>query len=623
MDAGDASAFEALVRPVLPVLRDTALRAGLDSGSADDAVQDALAQLARERGARPVEVGLVPWLVRAVRLRALTLGRSARRRAAHERRAEPRAAPGASDALDAREQAERLLGALDGPDQEILRLRFVYDLEYREIAFILEVPAATCRVRVHRAAARLRSRFGEPALALLPALMPSDAGALSVGVAARQAALGASLGSPAGGLLMSTSLKVTVATLLASALAGAWLMARQPEDRPPPPEASPRGAAMTAVPSAAPTLAGRASPPAQPPQPAAAPEPSPTPPAVRAPPPSRPTIERLAAQIREAVEPDAWTPLRGGEIRSVGSTLAVRASPGVLDAVQAHLEDLRAQQAEAHATVEPPHTPPATVPPEPPPSEAQAALHTVLLGLLSIDERMREVLEALAAGEGARARALLEQVRTAQPDFALLAIAERALTSPDAAADLRRSLDALAQAPSLQDWVLRWPSVATWTDLAARVQAAGGQPLAARGAELVRRLDTVRVQRESLGGPLHAVLRALQVEGLVDVRVDGRLASALSGVQVVPFRSSERTLRQALDDVVRALPSWVVVEVRPDAVWLTRADLLPELRLRYFDVADLVEPARPATADGAPAPAPPEGVLYPLPAPGAPPPPGR
>lgn len=71
------------------------------------------------------------------------------------------------------------------------------------------------------------------------------------------------------------------------------------------------------------------------------------------------------------------------------------------------------------------------------------------------------------------------------------------------------------------------------------------------------------------------------------------------------------TLRQALDELGRALPSGVRVDVRRDAVWLTRADAPPERRQRLFDVCDLVEPPDPA----APAGAPPEGVFTPLPAP--------
>lgn len=49
-----------------------------------------------------------------------------------------------------------ILNKLSNEEQEILRLRYIADLSFREIASVLNVTAITARVRVHRAIARAR-----------------------------------------------------------------------------------------------------------------------------------------------------------------------------------------------------------------------------------------------------------------------------------------------------------------------------------------------------------------------------------------------------------------------------------------------------------------------------------
>jgi RNA polymerase sigma factor (sigma-70 family) len=151
-------------------LRDAARRAGLDASEADDAVQDVLLDLAQVKDARPAEVGFAPWLLRAVRFRASTLRRSGQRR--RRRESVPREVTADADAstrLAAVEEVERALEALGPDDREVLRLRYLYDLDYREMAFVLGMAESSCRVRVHRASERLRARLGRGAPALLAA----------------------------------------------------------------------------------------------------------------------------------------------------------------------------------------------------------------------------------------------------------------------------------------------------------------------------------------------------------------------------------------------------------------------------------------------------------------------
>ena len=66
----DGAAFEVLVRPELRYAHDLARRLGHASADAEDLVQEALLDLARESTARPVEVGLRAWLGRTVQLKS-------------------------------------------------------------------------------------------------------------------------------------------------------------------------------------------------------------------------------------------------------------------------------------------------------------------------------------------------------------------------------------------------------------------------------------------------------------------------------------------------------------------------------------------------------------------------
>ena len=52
--------------------------------------------------------------------------------------------------------AEDLLKTLPAEDQELLRLRYVADLSFKEIAGVLEISVITARVRVHRVLGRAR-----------------------------------------------------------------------------------------------------------------------------------------------------------------------------------------------------------------------------------------------------------------------------------------------------------------------------------------------------------------------------------------------------------------------------------------------------------------------------------
>ncbi|MCP5070824.1 MAG: hypothetical protein GY946_30025, partial [bacterium] len=109
--------------------------------------------------------------------------------------------------------------------RQVLLFRFVYDLDYREIAYVLGVSENACRIRVHRATGRLRVRLGPRASAMLAAVplpdLPSTAKAIAAATKVGAAAGGLNL---IGAIIMGTSAKMVVTAVAAAALtAGAFL----------------------------------------------------------------------------------------------------------------------------------------------------------------------------------------------------------------------------------------------------------------------------------------------------------------------------------------------------------------------------------------------------------------
>ncbi len=236
--AGEDAAFETLVRPCLPALYDAARRHGLSADDAEDAVQDALLDLARQRSAKPADVGVGAWLMQAVRFKALTMRRSATRRRRHEMR--PRASTESgreAPRLDVTDEVEHALARLPEEDHQVLAFRFLYDLGYREIAYVLGISPNACRIRVHRASTRLRGRLGAKAIAFLAAIpLPEpSASAAWIAFVTQAAAPAAGLGAATlGGVVMGTTAKMALAAVTAAAItSGAFLVSGTDPSRTP------------------------------------------------------------------------------------------------------------------------------------------------------------------------------------------------------------------------------------------------------------------------------------------------------------------------------------------------------------------------------------------------------
>jgi RNA polymerase sigma factor (sigma-70 family) len=203
----DERAFETLVTPHLGFAAGFARRLGCGDADAADVVQRSLASLATETRDKPARVGVRAWLGRSVRSESRMLFRARRRREAHEARA-ARRPDAAGNPVDARDEVEALLAALDDDDRRAVELRYLYDLDYREIGHVLGRSPLACRLRVHRAVSALRRRLGSHAVMLVAALphRAGDASSVSVPAAVSAAPAGANLWI--GGLAMGTAMKV-------------------------------------------------------------------------------------------------------------------------------------------------------------------------------------------------------------------------------------------------------------------------------------------------------------------------------------------------------------------------------------------------------------------------------
>jgi RNA polymerase sigma-70 factor (ECF subfamily) len=143
-------------------------------GDADDIVQEAF--LRAFRGFDGLRGGDVKaWLLTIVRNCHATAMQQQQRRATvplpedheevvHSATAEPSPDPeSVAAAEDERRTLERLIAALPGEHREVLLLRELEDMSYREIAAVTQVPIGTVMSRLARARAALRGQWLEEA----------------------------------------------------------------------------------------------------------------------------------------------------------------------------------------------------------------------------------------------------------------------------------------------------------------------------------------------------------------------------------------------------------------------------------------------------------------------------
>ena len=166
--AGDARAYEELVRAHQEIAFRVAYVITRNAADAEDAAQEGLVRawraLARFRSGEPLR----PWLLQIVANEARNRARSTGRRAQLALRAagtvsSGEAAPSPEDAVLDADRRRTLLAALEQlPDaaREILACRYLLELSEGETAQVLGVRLGTVKSRSARALDRLREAYG-------------------------------------------------------------------------------------------------------------------------------------------------------------------------------------------------------------------------------------------------------------------------------------------------------------------------------------------------------------------------------------------------------------------------------------------------------------------------------
>ena len=166
--AGDAGAYDALLRECLPLLRATCrARLGM-SADVEDAVQDTLLTIHRVRHTYDPKRPLGPWLVAIADRRALDrrrrLGRAARGQVELDVASEVAAVvPDADTEVDARRASAILARAVEDlplAQRTALSLTKIQELSLVEASNRSGMSVGALKVATHRALGSLRRRFG-------------------------------------------------------------------------------------------------------------------------------------------------------------------------------------------------------------------------------------------------------------------------------------------------------------------------------------------------------------------------------------------------------------------------------------------------------------------------------
>jgi RNA polymerase sigma-70 factor (ECF subfamily) len=166
--AGDARAYDTLLRECLPLLRAICRTRLRHAADVEDAVQDALLTIHRVRNTYDPERPFRPWLAAIAERRALDRGRSRGRSAGREVEIEAArdiAAAGrdAEAELASRMEAVALrqaVGELPMAQRTALGLTKIEDLSLAEASGRSGMSVGALKVATHRALRSLRRRFG-------------------------------------------------------------------------------------------------------------------------------------------------------------------------------------------------------------------------------------------------------------------------------------------------------------------------------------------------------------------------------------------------------------------------------------------------------------------------------
>ena len=168
--AGDARAYNALLRAILPLLRSIARRRLPNPAEVEDAVQDTLLTIHELRHAYNASRPLRPWITALCERRCVDRARRGVRRSRHEAPAEMLAEEigdlGATDAAYGPIAAAELRAAVArlSPSQQLaIRMLKLQDRSLAEASAMTGRSIATLKIATHRAVHALRLRLNAAA----------------------------------------------------------------------------------------------------------------------------------------------------------------------------------------------------------------------------------------------------------------------------------------------------------------------------------------------------------------------------------------------------------------------------------------------------------------------------
>lgn len=158
---GDAGALDTVLRHHYDAIRSICHRIVINSADADDATQMALISVARALPSFDRRSSLSTWIYRIATNAALDeLRRISRRAVPTQDSAMERAQPDSTSEIDTQMLITQALRGVAAEYRVVLVLRHVADLDYEEIASILEIPIGTVRSRLARGRAQLSEIVG-------------------------------------------------------------------------------------------------------------------------------------------------------------------------------------------------------------------------------------------------------------------------------------------------------------------------------------------------------------------------------------------------------------------------------------------------------------------------------
>ena len=159
---GDRNAVDALLRENYDVVRAVCHRIIINSSDADDATQNALIAIVRALPSFDGRSKFSTWVYRIATNAALDELRRIRRRDVpnDDTKFENISVSDATNAVDAQMDVSSALAQVPEEFRVVLVLRHIADLDYEEIAAVLDIPVGTVRSRLSRGRAQLTEILG-------------------------------------------------------------------------------------------------------------------------------------------------------------------------------------------------------------------------------------------------------------------------------------------------------------------------------------------------------------------------------------------------------------------------------------------------------------------------------